>query len=451
MIDRVYSRLLFLVIFLIPFTGLKGGAFLGEISGEGHIYPMLLCTLLGLVYFNSNLPKINVAVLYILSIFFFVLFISFLSIHSIYEQEYFKNTNGIRRLITQSFVLLIYTLFSCSVYFHLISVGKRKVMGTLFNASRASFLLVIAFSLIEAPYVLGSDVTKPLLDMYSKAIRADEYFDYLRRMRSVAYEAPSLAMFLPLPLIMIFTSKNSNRAKKITTLFIIVILIILTFSRTALVVVMILLLLYLYLKMIKLNIGSKVLAYTTHFLILIFLFCIDALLNLGVIDSLVTKVSSLAIDTADDYHLASNLGRWGAQVAALNIGFDNLILGVGLGQSGFYLPYYYPDWAFGSFQVRNWADPSDPLWPPVFSLYTRIFSELGIVAISTVIVFTFYTLKKLRKAFIKSSNHTYELFLIMSFVYCVLIFAQFASFRFVYFWVILPIIINYFETINEKN
>lgn len=451
MIDRLYSRFLFLVIFLIPFTGLKGVVWFGELSGEGHIYPMFLCVLLGLVYLNKKLPKINLGVLYIFSIFLFVLFISLFSIHTIYEQEIFKNANGLRRLITQSVVLLIYILFSCSVYFHLISVGKRKVKITLFNASRASFLLILVFSLIEAPYVLGSDVTKPLLDMYSTAIRADEYFNYLRRMRSVSYEAPSLAMFLPLPLIMMFTSKDSGRAKKITTLSFIIILITLTFSRTALVVVMVLLLVYLYLKIIKLNIGSRFLAYNTYFLLLIFLFCIDALLNLGVIELVTTKISSLAINTADDYHLASNLGRWGAQVAALSVGFDNLILGVGLGQSGFYLPDYYPDWAFGSFQVRNWVDPSDPLWPPIFSLYTRIFSELGIVAITAVIVFALYTLKKLRKAFIKSSNHRYELFLIMSFVYCLLIFAQFASFRFVYFWVLLPIIINYFETNNEKN
>jgi hypothetical protein len=437
---------------MIPFTGLKGIPFLGELAGEGHLTPTFVCVGIGFIYFFYDLPKLRKGYVFLLLPFFVSATISLFSIYNITAQDVFKGSTGEGRLFTQSFVLLLYSLFSCSVFLYLNRVGREKVLYIITYSTWWSFLVVIAFALIEAPYVLGLDFTKPFLDLYSAFFRADEYYDYLRRMRSISYEAPSLAMFLPLPLIVVYTLGNSGFKKKFFSFSMVVIIIILTFSRTAIVVFFVLLITYLYFYSIKQNMVNRFFIYLNCVFFLGFIIAVDSLFEMGITSQILEKVMSMAIDTSDEYHLASNLGRWGAQVAALNIGLDNLLLGVGLGQSGFHLPSYYPDWAFGSFQVRNWASPIDPLWPPVFSFYVRVFSELGVIAVGLLLYFIIQTLIWLRRSFIINTESRDEiLFMLLSLVYCAVIFGQFASFRFVFFWVLLAILINYFESLNEKN
>lgn len=452
MIDKFYSLFLYLVIFLIPFTGMKGISFLGELSGEAHVLPLMACIVIGFFYFYNYLPNLNKSNITILLAFAISVVITLFSISDISEQTVFKGHSGIGRFFSQSFVLLLYSLFSCSVYLYTKKAGRKKIIEIISGSTWFSFVTVVIFSLIEAPYVLGYDFTKSILDLYSTLFRAEDYIDYLRRMRSVSFEAPSLAMFLPLPLIVAYTLDVISIKKKAFISFFVVVLIILTFSRTALVVVFVLLLLYLYFKALNKNIINKLLIHSNFLIIFSFILALDALFDVGVASAIADKVMSMAIDSDDNYHLASNLGRWGAQVGAVNIGLDNIYFGVGLGQSGFYLPHYYPDWAFGSYQVRNWASPSDPLWPPVFSLYTRIFSELGLIGIILLLYFFFKLVIKLRHNYMLNIGPRNEvLFLLISLIYSFLIFAQFASFRFVYFWLILAVVLQYFESLREKN
>ena len=114
-------------------------------------------------------------------------------------------------------------------------------------------------------------------------------------------------------------------------------------------------------------------------------------------------ISSISDNTID-----SNISRSSMQKAALNIGIDNPIIGVGLGQFGFYVNEYIPEGAKeNSYEVRNWIDTTVSVWPPVHSLYHRIFAEEGIIGLITYFAFIVtICLKLFIKIIINRNNKT---------------------------------------------
>lgn len=425
---------------LIPFTGMKGIGFLGEIKGEWHIYPMLLFVFFSgyLALFNAR--TINRKIILIISILVYLLTYFLFNFNSITEQLEFKGSTGVSRYLTQSFVLIIYLLFTVLVL-NSRFITSSDIIKYISKGVSISFSIVLVFSLIEIPYVVGLDFTKPIINIYSDVFRDLEYYDYLRRMRGVSFEAPSFAMYLPIVYIYSLFYFHENKIKSIFMISAVIIFTALTFSRTALVVLFIVSIVSLYLKQLKFGKTFKLIACMLFGLILFFAYYIDVYSG-GVVSTLFSdRIESMSIDTSDDYHLASNLGRWGSQYAAISIGLDSPLFGVGIGQSGFYLPYHYPSWAFDSFQVRNWSNSLYPLWPPVFSLYTRLISEFGFVGLSVFLYFNVSLLLKLRRIIFQEKGEisSNAKFAFLSLFMSLIIFAQFGSFRYVYYWISLAL------------
>ncbi|MBY6105282.1 O-antigen ligase family protein [Ferrimonas balearica] len=430
--------MLFLLVFFIPFTGMKGLPAMGEMKGEFHVYPAILMVFLGVLYTILKLPKLNRSFLLMLIPFAVVVLGIFANYSNIISQPEFKYSDGLSRLFSQSTVLVFYLL----VTYSLLVVFKKDSVETIVNvcisAIFSSFYVLSAYCIFEIPYVIGFDFTNPLLDMYSNVFRAEEYREYLRRLRGLSFEAPSLANYLSIVVVAtIYRARHSGKKYWLLYLWIAV-LISLSYSRTAILTIIIITLAYALFYGLTKSIKTR----AFYFLISIFLFISIVLLDLSSggngTEYLISKIKSISIDTTDDYHLASNLGRWGSQYAAVAIGLDNWIFGVGIGQSGFYLPSYYPDWAFGSFQVRNWSNSLDPLWPPIFSIYTRIFSELGSIGLALFMTFNVVLILKLKSIITQSKNvqDKYLAVLLLSLmVLSLILFAQFGSFRLLIYWI----------------
>ena len=49
MIRSLSEKALYVCVFFIPFTGVKGFAFFGELKGEAHIYSLFLFVFLGAI------------------------------------------------------------------------------------------------------------------------------------------------------------------------------------------------------------------------------------------------------------------------------------------------------------------------------------------------------------------------------------------------------------------
>jgi O-antigen ligase len=78
----------------------------------------------------------------------------------------------------------------------------------------------------------------------------------------------------------------------------------------------------------------------------------------------------------------SNIARFGAQLAGYQMALDHPVFGVGLGQYGFRVADYIPDWALVSEEIRKWISPTEgTAWAPVHNIYVRIASEGGFIGL----------------------------------------------------------------------
>lgn len=437
-VDRVTRSLLWWLLFLIPFTGLRGLSFLGEIKGEGHVYPLLVLVAVFFLYLVKY-PERSGFYIKLQFLIFIVLLLSYFLAGG-YDVGYFKGASGVRRFFTQYFVLFFYTTLAFSIFIMTRSISLDEFYQVICSAFVSSFVVVVIFSVFEVPYVLGMDFTKPILDMYSSVFRDPEYYDYLRRLRSVSFEAPSFGMYAATLFTVFLSARSTLFSKKSVCMLFILALVLLSYSRAAFVLIFAVLLVYIYMQNMGRGLTKNISSVFFAVFGLLLVYIADEIGGGYIHAAIVAKAESMSIDTADSYHLASNLGRWGSQTAAVDLGFDFFWTGVGLGQGGFYLPDYYPDWAFASFQVRNWSNPVDPLWPPIFSIYTRLFSEVGVFGISAFVIFNAYLISKLRFVLlnVEDENLVFHarngmLFIILS----LLVFAQFGSFRLAFYWVSL--------------
>lgn len=77
----------------------------------------------------------------------------------------------------------------------------------------------------------------------------------------------------------------------------------------------------------------------------------------------------------------SNISRLGLQVAGWTMFVDHPIFGTGLGQFGFHVSQYLPNWIFRSPEIAPMLRFPDAPWPNVFSLYARLGAELGAIGL----------------------------------------------------------------------
>lgn len=146
---------------------------------------------------------------------------------------------------------------------------------------------------------------------------------------------------------------------------------------------------------------------------------------------------------------ASNTIRAVSQNAALRLGLQNPVFGIGLGQFGFYLPEFIIERIreIEDSEVRNTIQkfirnsPSSP-WPPTYSLFMRILAELGFIGLGIWLLIWITIIAQFYRHIVQKDNHV-NLFMV-SLLTCtigmIVVMFSHDSFRYSGYWITLGLL-----------
>lgn len=459
-INKKVSKLLLILfilsIVLIPFDNLPYlKSVFGELSFKASIYPIIMIILILFVvliknkqlYFNKSKE------LYLLLIFIGWNILSIIvNLNSIFENN-FKDRSGISKLVLQIMVLGFGILI---FYFSDIIVSMKKL--TLYDFRKYVFFSIIPVTIygtIELLHLSKVINFSWIIEKVSYLIQT--YYRgevYTKGIRTVTGEASYFAMYIafvfPWIISYIFTEKNNIR-KLLYSILSLYILMLLIFSksRTAYGVLFIQIIVFtVFILISKVNKLYKITALKAiGICITLFL-----LVNLTILPKIggdrnsVSKISiSSLITSLTDSSNMSNVARFGMQSAAIKMGGNNILFGVGLGQYGFNVNDYINKKALTSDEVKRWTNPvgNYEYWPPTFSLYSRIVAEEGVIGILLWVSFVLYVLIKSIVVHRKIEDDILGISLIVSYIGLLLAWMNADSYIQVAFWIILPFVIRY--------
>lgn len=386
----LYFLFFSIAVILLPFNDLPYFKdFLHELSGEGTFYPLTIGLLIWLFCFcigkKISIPRYNSFVFLLL--FTIWIFISTISNFQDISLASFKARSGFEKNILQIILFLYMALIPVFIYD--ISKNREKQFLKAFrNCILISFIIAGFYSFFELLFLFG--VSKgTLLISLNEIVRGNPSL-YYGRLRSVSGEASWFGIYcafiFPWLLSYIYTAKNKKRWLFYAINFYLVFLIVMTFSRTAYFIAFIQISLFLLFCFRFGNPKDKKVI-VMFSILLIFILVSGFFLTPIFSDYFLTKgevfaVFSSIFNLREGEFRQSNIARFGSQVAALKIGVDHPFFGIGLGQYGFYLLKYVPEWALSDREIKIWlADVGGTPWPPVHSLYARIIGELGFVGL----------------------------------------------------------------------
>lgn len=427
--SKIMITIFFLSLFLIPFDDLPYMSILGGLGKRASVYTFAILVAISIFLFikNKKVFFINTIENYLILAFYssciFSILVNFPSI----SESLFKGQSGFKRVIIQlaSITLLLFTLYviqfivaKCEI--SIFTIRKYICLSFIPVGIVATLQLLNLLNLFDFSYIISK-----VSYIVNSSLRGDLYGT---RIRGVSAEASYLGMYCAFVFPWFFSYLLTTK-KRITKIsfgfisFIILALVVGTKSRTAIILALldILVIGFLIVFFYK-NIKIKVLSSLTLIVMTIFLFTFSSLMDLIInmphsqentnIETPSNIVNNYEvgglISSISDNTIDSNISRSSMQKAALNIGIDNPIIGVGLGQFGFYVNEYIPEGAKeNSYEVRNWIDTTVSVWPPVHSLYHRIFAEEGIIGLITYFAFIVtICLKLFIKIIINRNNKT---------------------------------------------
>lgn len=403
-ISKILISLFLLSLFLIPLDDLPYFPMLGGLGKRASVYAFALLTAITFfiyiynkkIFFIKNLENYLILAFYGSCI--FSIFINFSSI----SESLFKGQSGFKRVIIQlaSITLLLLTMYAIqfivSKYeLSIFIIRKFICLSFIPVAIVATLQLLNLLKLFDFSYIISK-----ISYFINSSLRGDLYGS---RLRGISAEASYLGMYCAFIFPWFFSYLITSK-KKLTKLFygivsiLILALVVGTKSRTAVILTLldILVIGFLIIFFYK-NIRTKIISTIILGFMTIFLFNFSSLMDIVInrpithsetetveppsntvnnyeVGGLITSISDTSID--------SNIARSSMQKSALSMGIDHPILGVGLGQFGFYLNEYLPEGAKeNSYEVRNWIDTNVSVWPPVHSIYHRIFAEEGLIGL----------------------------------------------------------------------
>lgn len=450
---HTYTLLFFLGIFFIPFNSYEGIFFLGEYKRDGAIVFFLFSFFLFFidVFFKNKISLPFKSVFFqVLLLFVIILLISIVINIKTVSLNYMKGTSGFNRFIRQSISLLLALILFIVSY----NILKKTTIEKAFFLIRRTFLYslvtVTIYAMLEILIVVF-DISffKGVFSLFDYFPFTETSLDFVfRRISSVAYEPPFLAIYLITiagwMFSYIFTSKGLKKYLPAFTIFL------LTFfsgSRTALVVIAFQFLIFIGISFslnqrIR-NIVRKFLILTTSLLIILFLFN-----GKKVTESIQTKVASLNFIENLKSNI-SNKSRFGIQYTSLLVFIENPVFGVGFGQQGYHARGKYPIWAtsnnyeFELFYLNN----NEKSFPPGFNLYTRLLAETGIIGflmfLLLIVTVYYQCLKMIKRS--RNLKKIIPIVLLISFIGFSINWLQFDSFRIFGFWICLALLILLIE------
>lgn len=370
-----------LALILLPFDDLPYfKKFFGELALQGAFYPLSLACLvnIGMFCFGNKvvIPKHTSVICLILFLVWIGLSsgVNFQTIHI----SITKGRTGTEKLLLQSSLVIFVFLSSLVIYNIVQSIPQFFLVYRKYIL--LSFIIVAVYCLVELLALFDNVYAQGLIQFIGKYIRGnDQPVQYFGRIRSVSGEASWFAIFcgfvFPWILSYVYTAKKCFLALGVSEVFFI--LIMFTFSRTSYCVVLVQLILFLLLAKAWRN-------KTPRAILLVILFILTWL-SIKLFQGAYFYGASfweiiLSLFGKGGWQASvSNMSRYGSMVAAFNMWLDHIIFGVGLGQYGFHMVQYIPDWAKHSLEIRSWMSPvPNTPWAPVHNIYARILCELGI-------------------------------------------------------------------------
>lgn len=119
---------------------------------------------------------------------------------------------------------------------------------------------------------------------------------------------------------------------------------------------------------------------------------------IGLFDGLFTQnIHYINQWTADGVDISTKT-RIGHMYAAIRIFCEYLFFGIGLGQSGYIIPFFYPDWIFSSPEINDWIASADVGGAPSFAFIPKLMAEFGLVGMAPILLIFIGLMNKVSKA-----------------------------------------------------
>lgn len=441
-------------IIIIPFDNIPYfDNLLGELSVKASVYPFLIIIPIIFLYTmkSKKLYLKNTMEVKMLAIYFLWVCISIgINFSSILNNS-FKGRSGIQKLILQLMVLafLLLISYSSNVIITVKNIGllklRKYICLSLISVGIYGFIeLLNILNIIDFSYVIAK--TSYFIQTY---FRGEVYPKGIRSVTGeVSYFGMYCAFILPWIMSYIYTEKTSKK-KILFALINVYILILIVFSKSRTAYAITFLQIFLYSVCILIFKTSKqnkkiVISMISGIMIMFFI------INNTVISKVKTDVNSVSkmsisslTKSLSDKNNMSNVARSGMQRSAIQMGLDNAIIGIGLGQYGFYAQEYLDEKAMTSHEVQRWASEENDAWPPAFSLFSRIIAEQGIVGIVIWISILIYMIFSMIRQLRRNRNDILGISLLVSFIGVVISWFNADMFSMISFWILLPFIIKY--------
>lgn len=458
-IINLITALFIASIILIPFDNIPYfDNLLGELSVKANVYPFLI--IIPIVFFytikNRRIYLKNTMEIKMLVVYCFWICVSVgMNFNSILENS-FKGRAGIQKLILQFMVLVFLLLisYSSSIIIRVKNIDllklRKYICLSLIPVGAYGFIeLLNILNIVDFSYIIAK--TSYFIQTY---FRGEVYPKGIRSVTGeVSYFGMYCAFILPWIMSYIYTEKTSKK-KILFALINIYLLVLIVFSKSRTAYAITFLQIFIYSMCILIFKTSKqnkkiVVSMVSGIVIMFFV------INNTVISKVKTDVNSVSqisisslVKSLSDKNNMSNVARSGMQRSAVQMGLDKPITGIGLGQYGFYAQEYLDEKAMTSDEVRRWINEENDSWPPVFSLFSRIIAEQGIVGIiiwtSMLIYMIFSMIQQLKR----KKNDILGISLLVSFIGVIISWFNADMFSMISFWFLLPFIIKYN---NQKN
>lgn len=375
-----------LALALIPFTGIMGLPFLGELKHELSAHIFLLAMGAAVLFPQTVAQTRQPAALFlkktyglpiILAVLLCVIGLSFAANFVTIKDSVFQDRSGLNKLASST-ILLFYGFFLAFLTYAL--AGAHDWSKLILRPLSISVVLCAVFSTIE----ISGRFIGPIGSFYALlseivhgGIVSPVWDD---RLRSVASEPPDFAntagYIWPWLLAAAQFAKGRARFGYLSLWIILSVMIVLSEARTSLVVISGLMLVFLALRFIYLPLHEKADPRTNiPFANLIFFFVLPLgflFLGLHADDIVRLAISSDRV---------SNVSRLASMTAAFRMFEEHPFFGFGFGQFGFHVSQYMPSWGFLSYEVREWLSGSSEYWPATYSIYARFGADMGLFGI----------------------------------------------------------------------
>jgi O-antigen ligase len=449
------KKLFWLTVLLIPFSSTKAFLPLGELKNDAAIIFGLFGIVLFCFYLISSKKTFEQVPLINRFIYIFILFCLLGVLVNINEinHSYFKGKYGLSRVVSQLGIFITYSIFIVQYY---VFVIKQYTLHDLFKKLEKIIIAVFIFStiyaLIEIAYgIYGIHFVKGVFVFLTDFIFKEFVNAWnLNRIAGVTQEPPFLAMYLIFVAPWIFwLFLKLNGFKKYIGLFFLFYTILYAASRTGYVV-----LTFQFFIFLLLAIKYKLYSYKIVELSIFFIIGIITLLLFKgpeMIERVEKNISSITDKSKANKSQISNITRWGSQRASYNVFKSNPVIGVGIGQQGFHTTQYFtPEELKIDYELRYYKDPNNPIWPPGYSMLTRLLAETGLIGALLFFGFNIALLYQLYQKMQRIANEykAYYIIVFVGLIGFIINYLQFDSFRLIGYWLYVALAYTFIQ--NKK-